>query len=50
MNIGILIFSEPRDEVFAGADQLIEVGQRAGHTVKKLYEPHLSFVCHPEER
>ncbi|TAL50198.1 RimK family alpha-L-glutamate ligase [Patescibacteria group bacterium] len=43
MNIGILIFSEPRDEVFAGADQLVEAGQHAGHSVVKLYEPRLSF-------
>lgn len=44
MNIGILIFSEPRDEVFAGADRLVEAGKAAGHTVEKLYEPHLSFL------
>lgn len=50
MTIGILIFSEPRDEVFAGADRLVEAGQAAGHTMVKLYEPHLSFVCHTEQR
>jgi ribosomal protein S6--L-glutamate ligase len=48
MTIGILIFSEPRDEVYAGADRLVEAGQTTGHTVVKLYEPHLSFICHPE--
>lgn len=44
MTIGILIFSEPRDEVFAGADRLVEAGEAAGHIVVKLYEPYLSFI------
>lgn len=44
MNIGILIFSEPRDETYAGADRLVEAGQAAGHAVTKLYEPYLSFI------
>ena len=47
MTIGILIFSEPRDEVYTGVDRLVSAGQAAGHTVVKLYEPHLSFLCHP---
>lgn len=44
MSIGILIFSEPREEAFAGVDRLVEAGQAAGHTMLKLYEPHLSFI------
>lgn len=44
MTIGILIFSEPRDEAFAGADRLVEAGEAAGHIVVKLYEPHLAFI------
>ena len=41
MILAILIFSEPRDETYAGASRLVEAGQAAGHTVIKLYEPHL---------
>ena len=44
MNIGILIFSGPRDEGYTGVDRLEEAGQAAGHTIVKIYEPHLSFL------
>lgn len=44
MTIGILIFSEPRDEGPTGADRFVEAGEAIGHTVVKFYEPHLSFL------
>jgi ribosomal protein S6--L-glutamate ligase len=48
MTIAILMFSESRDEAFAGVDRLVEAGQAAGHTMIKLYEPHLSFLDQPQ--
>ncbi|MBI4257299.1 RimK family alpha-L-glutamate ligase [Candidatus Uhrbacteria bacterium] len=44
MNIGILIFSGSRDEGYTGVDRLVEAGQAAGHTIVKIYEPHLSSL------
>ncbi len=44
MTIAILVFSEPRDEVYAAVDRLSEAGLAAGHTVIKLSETHLSFI------
>jgi len=53
MTIGILIFSEPRDKAYAGTERLVEAGHALGHTMIKLYEPHLSFcersIFHAEE-
>lgn len=44
MTIGILMFSEPRDEGYTGVDRLTQAGQAAGHTIVKIHEPHLSFL------
>lgn len=44
MNIGILIFSEPKIDTFSGTDKLAETGEEMGHTIHKLYEPYFSFV------
>ena len=44
MTIGILIFSEPPEEVPTGADRFEEAAAVRGHKAIKIYEPYLSIV------
>jgi ribosomal protein S6--L-glutamate ligase len=44
MQIGVLIFSEPRMEKHTGADRLEEAATQRGHKLVRIYEPYLSFV------
>ena len=44
MTIGVLIFSEPRDQRFSNVDELVAAGEQRGHVMVRLYEPQLSFV------
>ncbi|PJE76689.1 hypothetical protein COV05_03355 [Candidatus Uhrbacteria bacterium CG10_big_fil_rev_8_21_14_0_10_48_16] len=44
MNIGILVFSEPPEEIPTGADRFEEAAELRGHKAIKIYEPYLSFV------
>ena len=43
MRIGILIFSYPKSEGYAGAERILEAGRARGHDMVKLYEPYFTF-------
>lgn len=43
MTIGILIFSEPKEEGPSSADQFIDAAKKQGYEAVKLYEPFFRF-------
>ncbi|MDG1950609.1 MAG: RimK family alpha-L-glutamate ligase [bacterium] len=44
MNIGVLIFSNPRNESSSSAERLEEAATQRGHQLTRIYEPALSFI------
>ncbi|MBI5370125.1 RimK family alpha-L-glutamate ligase [Candidatus Uhrbacteria bacterium] len=43
MIIGILIFSTPKDEQYAGVERLTQAATQMGHQIVHLYEPYFSL-------
>ncbi|MBI5794340.1 RimK family alpha-L-glutamate ligase [Candidatus Uhrbacteria bacterium] len=44
MTIGLLIFSDPSQEQYTGADRFETAAASRGHQLVKIYEPYLSFT------